>query len=177
MWREQAIIEWSRWSDFGEWPLIMLVNLVNIWLYLLTVTTRMILLGDLYCCLLPRCEALRTCHSGFPIATLALKYVVSGKTGQPYYVTHKFFGSPSHAFTIPQRKHKPKNVSNTSFLRENLLSSCWRASVIDNSTIRSPCCGPTALKHVFNIVYMQRNELFCTWHCTDYISSTCTSIL
>jgi len=28
---------------------------------------------DLYCCLLPRCEALRTCRSGFPIATLHLK--------------------------------------------------------------------------------------------------------
>ena len=25
---------------------------------------------DLYCCLLPRCEALRTCHSGFRIATM-----------------------------------------------------------------------------------------------------------
>jgi len=25
---------------------------------------------DLYCCLLPQCEALRTCCSGFPIATL-----------------------------------------------------------------------------------------------------------
>ena len=25
---------------------------------------------DLYCCLLPRCEALRTCRSGFPIATI-----------------------------------------------------------------------------------------------------------
>jgi len=28
---------------------------------------------DLYCCLLPRCEALRTCRSRFPIATLSLK--------------------------------------------------------------------------------------------------------
>jgi len=37
MWREQAIIEWSRWSDRGEWPLIMLVNQVNSWLSLLTV--------------------------------------------------------------------------------------------------------------------------------------------
>ena len=27
---------------------------------------------DLCCCLLPRCEALRTCRSGFPITTLAL---------------------------------------------------------------------------------------------------------
>ena len=42
MWREQAIIEWSQWSDLGEWPLIMLVNLVNSWLCLLTVTTRVI---------------------------------------------------------------------------------------------------------------------------------------
>ena len=25
----------------------------------------------LYCCLLPRCEALRTCRSGFPIATIS----------------------------------------------------------------------------------------------------------
>ena len=70
MWREQAIIEWSRWSDLGEWPLIMLVNLVNSWLCLLTVTTRVISLGDLYCCLLPLCKALRTCRSGFPIATM-----------------------------------------------------------------------------------------------------------
>jgi len=69
MWREQAIIEWSRWNDLGEWPLIMLVNLVNSWLCLLTVTTRGISSGDLCCCLLPRCEALHTCRSGFPIAT------------------------------------------------------------------------------------------------------------
>ena len=30
---------------------------------------RVISSGDLYCCLLPRFEALRTCRSGFPIAT------------------------------------------------------------------------------------------------------------
>jgi len=28
---------------------------------------------DLYCCLMPRCEALRTCRSGFPIATIAME--------------------------------------------------------------------------------------------------------
>ena len=27
---------------------------------------------DLYCCLLPRCEALRTCRSGFPTITIAV---------------------------------------------------------------------------------------------------------
>jgi len=31
--------------------------------------------GDLYCCLLPRCEALCTCRSGFPIATRRLKWL------------------------------------------------------------------------------------------------------
>jgi len=31
MWHKQAIIEWSRWSDLGECPLIMLMKLVNSW--------------------------------------------------------------------------------------------------------------------------------------------------
>ena len=30
---------------------------------------RVISSGNLYCCLLPQCEALRTCRSGFPVAT------------------------------------------------------------------------------------------------------------
>ena len=34
-----------------------------------TSNNRVIMACDLYCCLLPRCEALRTCRSGFPIAT------------------------------------------------------------------------------------------------------------
>ena len=33
-----------------------------------TSSNRVISPGDLYCCLLLQCEALRTCHSGFPIA-------------------------------------------------------------------------------------------------------------
>jgi len=28
--------------------------------------------GDLYCCLLPQCAALRACRSGFPIAALPM---------------------------------------------------------------------------------------------------------
>jgi len=36
-----------------------------------TSNNRVISLGDLYCCLLPQCEALCTCHLGFPIATVA----------------------------------------------------------------------------------------------------------
>jgi len=34
-----------------------------------TSNNRVISSGDLHCCLLPQCEALRTCRSGFPIAT------------------------------------------------------------------------------------------------------------
>jgi len=37
-----------------------------------TSNDRVISSADLYCCLLPWCEALRTCRSGFPIATLSL---------------------------------------------------------------------------------------------------------
>jgi len=33
-----------------------------------TSNNRVISSGDLYCCLLPQCEALRTCRSNFPIA-------------------------------------------------------------------------------------------------------------
>ena len=35
-----------------------------------TSNNRVIIACELYCCLLPQCEALRTCHSGFPIATI-----------------------------------------------------------------------------------------------------------
>ena len=38
-----------------------------------TSNNRVISSGDLYCCLVARCEALRTCRSGFPIATLCKK--------------------------------------------------------------------------------------------------------
>jgi len=34
-----------------------------------TRNNRVISSGDLYCCLLPQCEALPACRSGFPIAT------------------------------------------------------------------------------------------------------------
>jgi len=34
--------------------------------------------SDLYCCLLPRCEALHTCRSGFPIATLSSPQKIGG---------------------------------------------------------------------------------------------------
>jgi len=50
----------------------------------LTSNNRVISSGDFYCCLLPRCEALRICRSGFPIATL---YIVLC-----YHFQHVFSG-------------------------------------------------------------------------------------
>ena len=40
-----------------------------------TNNNRVISSGDLYCCLLPRCGALRTCRSGFPIVTVPTGYL------------------------------------------------------------------------------------------------------
>jgi len=36
-----------------------------------TSSNRVIVACDLYCCLLPQCEALHTCRSGFPIAAVS----------------------------------------------------------------------------------------------------------
>jgi len=44
---------------------------MNTYIYVTrTSNKRVISSGHLYCCLLPQCEASRTCCSGFPIATL-----------------------------------------------------------------------------------------------------------
>jgi len=60
----------------------------------LTRNDRVISSGDLYCCLLPLCEALRTCRSGFPIAT------IRSKTG--YAQTNTGFTTlyPPNGFTV-----------------------------------------------------------------------------
>ena len=62
-WREQAIIEWLRRGisvDTKWWTIEQNGQR----------TLRGIAPHDLYCCLLPQCEALRTCRSDFPIAIL-----------------------------------------------------------------------------------------------------------
>jgi len=60
-----------------------------------TSNSRVISSGDLYCCLLSRCEALRTCHSGFPIATPAYGL----PRAQPHQVSLEFvFIKPVYIF-------------------------------------------------------------------------------
>jgi len=69
MWREQAIKEWSWRGSSAD---------INLW----TIERndqrprRVIMACELCCCLLPQCEALRICRSGFPIATLPKDLVV-----------------------------------------------------------------------------------------------------
>jgi len=66
MWREQAIKEWSWRGSSAD---------INVWKIERNDqrTRRVIMACELYCCLLPQCEALRPCHSGFPIATVSRK--------------------------------------------------------------------------------------------------------
>jgi len=59
-------IEWFGWATSNN----NLVTVLNTWWYLLVVTTRVMLSRGLDCCLLPYYEALRTCRSGFAIATI-----------------------------------------------------------------------------------------------------------
>ena len=51
-----------------------------------TSNNRVFSSGDLYCCLLPRCEALRTCRSGFPIAT-QLSFFSQARSNTPRWLT------------------------------------------------------------------------------------------
>jgi len=39
-------------------------------------TRRVTMACELYCCLLPQCEVLRTCRSGFPIATMVISMFI-----------------------------------------------------------------------------------------------------
>jgi len=45
---------------------------------------RVVVARDLYCCLLPQCEALRTCRSGFPIATVLILIVKQVQNNKVY---------------------------------------------------------------------------------------------
>ena len=62
IWREQAIKQWSWRGSSAD------INLRTIERNDQR-TRRVIMACELYCCLLPRCKALRICPSGFPIAT------------------------------------------------------------------------------------------------------------
>jgi len=67
-------LHWMRdspWTEYGQkiTPTVVCVA----W----TSKNRVVPSGYLCCCLLPQCEALHTCHSGFPIVTLPTVVVKS----------------------------------------------------------------------------------------------------
>ena len=49
---------------------------------------------ELYCCLLPQCEVLRICRSGFPIATIVLKFGLEIQLGIHNYLSIVFCDFP-----------------------------------------------------------------------------------
>ena len=80
----------------------------NCW-YLLIVPTSVISSGDLHCCLLPQCEALRICRSGFPIATIT----IGQDRNEDQFKNWKICGFGR--FVIPDRSiHKELHLSNKS---------------------------------------------------------------
>ena len=66
-----------------------------------TSNNRVISLGELYCCFLPQCEALRTCRSGFPIATEL--NVICGQIWMQFELQN----CPSRAFAIDGKIYNP----------------------------------------------------------------------
>jgi len=71
-----------------------------------TSNNRVIAVHDLYCCLLPQCEALHTCHSSFPIAALEeivkkhVNYLIKSASISNYVI----FGNES-CFVFLNMKH------------------------------------------------------------------------
>jgi len=67
-----------------------------------TSNNRVIAARDLYCCLLPQCEALRTYRSGFPIATQGV-----GSSGffqvKPKVVKFRFTHSKLRKYSFLQK--------------------------------------------------------------------------
>jgi len=83
---------------------------------------REITTHDLYCCLLPQCEALRTCRSGFPIATTSMinctsTTSLSMTSSKPQNCNTNLFreteawkrSGPLHCFVT---FHEPQSVTN-----------------------------------------------------------------
>jgi len=56
----------------------------NIYAWRKQAIVREIATHDFYCCLLPRCDALRICRSGFPIATVRTPVLYSSDNMSAY---------------------------------------------------------------------------------------------
>ena len=72
-----------------------------------TSNNRMIMACELYCCLLPQCEALRICRSGFPIATIASapKFWHARDLRVPFSPIVRSLATPQRHITTPPYTH------------------------------------------------------------------------
>ena len=75
-----------------------------------TSNNKVIMACDLYCCLLPQCEALRTCRSGFPIATISRAQLSLSQHGQKFESNYNKDEKvwKQTAFKVTATNHKPK---------------------------------------------------------------------
>ena len=84
-----ALIVWFTTND-------MCATNKNIYAWCEQAIIREIATYDLYSCLLPQCEAMRTCRSGFPIATLLKLNVICEQRWIQFELQH----SPSRVFAF-----------------------------------------------------------------------------
>ena len=95
-----------------------------------TSNNRVIAAHGLYCCLLPQCEALRTCRSGFPIATLRKsRNPYRPSLGTSWYKEH----SSGHRATtasgpraVVRSRHHPNPVDGERWKRDYVSAAAQR---------------------------------------------------
>ena len=100
-----------------------------------TSNNRVIMACELYCCLLPQCEALRICRSGFPIATAAIVRYINITTiytvGYLQIFNAGHFYSSKHCHDLWSKQHWITMVFNeTTNYNFILLSKQGRTQLI-----------------------------------------------
>ena len=87
-----------------------------------TSNNRVISSGDLYCCLLPQCEALRTCRSGFPIATYKQKLLLHQRfrwQGHYHFGQKAIYGTGRKITAVAVQTLKTHESESATKYREN----------------------------------------------------------
>jgi len=101
-----------------------------------TSNNRVISSGDLFCCLLPQCEALRTCRSGFPIATALIKLyrAIEEEDCDPLiqffqWITMKYKLSKRQKMILLQKSNRKKNLDWKSNTADEIEAAIQEAHV------------------------------------------------
>ena len=109
----------------------------------------MIATCDLYCCLLPQCEALRTCRSGLPIATKhSVVFVLSRQINKQNVCEHNFLFARSSRLRpvsansiawqiVKEGTHKTGDRESTRLINKE-LSDLWKIPTLEGHSISEP---------------------------------------